>query len=95
MVFLYIFYPLFKVLGGSCAKKSKRLYDWTLDIPDLNRKPPTLPPIWPKTSNRTHKILHLSDPHVQLDYAVSIFWECFSSKVHFLKKILKNSKNLP
>ena len=61
------------MLGGSCAKKSKRLYDWTLEIPDLNRKPPTLPPIWPKTSNRTHKILHLSDPHVQLDYAVSIF----------------------
>ena len=61
------------MLGGGCARKSKRLYDWTLDIPDLDHDPPTSPPVWPKTSNKTHKILHLSDPHVQLDYAVIFF----------------------
>ncbi len=58
------------ILGGNCAKKSKRLSGWTLDIPDLDVEPPTLPLVYPKTSNSTYKILHLSDPHVQLDYAV-------------------------
>ena len=59
------------ILGGSCAHKSKRLYHWSLEIPDLDRNPLTPPPKWPKTSNKTHKILHLSDPHVQLDYTVN------------------------
>ena len=59
------------VLGGTCARQSKRLYHWSLDIPDLNLEPVNPPPKWPKSSSRTHKILHLSDPHVQLDYAVS------------------------
>ena len=58
------------VLGGSCAHKSKRLYHWSLDIPDIDHEPITPPPKWPKSSNNTYKVLHLSDPHVQLDYAV-------------------------
>ena len=61
------------VLGGVCARQSKRLYDWSLDIPDLDNEPLNPPPKWPKSSNRTYKILHLTDPHVQLDYAVSYF----------------------
>ena len=36
----------------------------------------TPPPIWPKTSNKTTKILHLSDPHVQLDYTVGADTDC-------------------
>ena len=58
------------VLGGVCAHKSKRLYHWKLDIADLENLPVTPEPKWPRFSNNTVKILHLSDPHVQLDYTV-------------------------
>ena len=64
------------VIGGTCAHESKRLHQWTLDIPDLDIEPPTLPPTWPKTSNDSYKVLHLSDPHVQLDYAVGASTDC-------------------
>ena len=64
------------VIGGTCAHESKRLYHWTLDIPDLDADPPTLPPIWPKASNDSYKVLHLSDPHVQLDYAIGASTDC-------------------
>ena len=36
----------------------------------MDNEPLTPPPKWPKTSNKTSKILHLSDPHVQLDYTI-------------------------
>ena len=64
------------VLGGACAHKSKRLYHWSLNIPDLDNEPMTPPPKWPKTSNKAAKILHLSDPHVQLDYTVGASTNC-------------------
>ena len=55
---------------------SKRLNSWKLNIPDLNRKPPTSAPSWPKSSPKTQKILHLSDLHVQLSYTPGSNADC-------------------
>ena len=63
-------------MGGTCAHESKRLHQWTLDIPDLDIDPPTHPLKWPTVSNNTYKILHLSDPHVQLDYSMGASTDC-------------------
>lgn len=64
------------VRGGSCALKSKRLNGWSLEIPDLDHDPPTHPPVWPEGPKKTQKILHLSDPHIQLDYKVGTSTYC-------------------
>ena len=52
------------------------IFSRSLDIPDLDNEPLTPPPKWPKTSNKTSKILHLSDPHVQLDYTIGASNSC-------------------
>ena len=67
---------IIQALAGDCAKRSKRMNSWQLDIPDLDRKVlPSKPPIYPanvKIENQ-QKILHLSDVHLQLDYKVETF----------------------
>ena len=71
-----------QALAGDCAKRSKRMNGWKLDIPDLDRKVlPNKPPIYPanvKIENQ-QKILHLSDVHLQLDYKVEQFMNLLQS----------------
>ena len=52
------------------ALQSKRINNWRLDIPDLDRQQPVPAPKYPQAPVSTQKILHLSDPHVQKDYEV-------------------------
>jgi len=51
--------------------RSKRLNNWSLDIPDLDVDPRTPSPVWPVGNvPNMEKILHLTDTHIQLNYEV-------------------------
>ncbi len=59
------------MLEGECAKMSRRMSDWRLEIPDLDRpdvKPTVLAPtVEPR---KKQKVLQISDVHLQRDYKV-------------------------
>ncbi|TRY79928.1 hypothetical protein TCAL_07064 [Tigriopus californicus] len=61
---------------GQCTGHSKRINNWSLKIPDLNRPQQALVPRYPVKPVKTQKILHLSDPHVQRDYQIGANAEC-------------------
>ena len=64
------------VREGECARHSPRMSDWALSIDDLNRRSPIPVPLPVPAGSPKQKVLHLSDPHVLLDYTIGSLAKC-------------------
>ena len=63
------------ILGPSCGKVRDLYPDWNITLPNVP-KPPVQPIPLPKSGSPTFKILHLSDVHVDHQYAENTSTKC-------------------